>query len=68
MKKLFDSPKLELCEFVVAARLNGSGNQNAGAHSNAPQSPCSKVASNGINSCTIPSLANSSVGNASCSA
>jgi hypothetical protein len=64
MKAVFESPKLELCEFVVAARLNGSG--NGSAHSGAPQSPCSKVPSNGSNSCALPSLPNSSVGNVTC--
>lgn len=58
MKREFVSPKLELCEFVVAARLNGSS-PIGGAHDNSPNSACSKVASSGPNSCALPSLSNS---------
>lgn len=65
MKKEFESPRLEKCEFVVAARLEGSG-ITGGAHDNSPQSTCSKVASSGQNSCTKPSLPNSSGGTGTC--
>ena len=65
MKKKFEKPTLESCEFVVAARLEGSG-VLGGAHSNAPQSTCSKVASSGPNSCAAPSTSQSSIGNMSC--
>jgi len=64
MKKQFESPTLESYEFVVAARLEGSGTGDA--HSNSPGSTCSKVASNGGNSCTAPSLPNSNIGNVNC--
>lgn len=64
MKKKFESPKLDICEFVVAARLDVSG--LGAAHSGSPQSPCSKVPCNGGNSCTEPSLPNSNIGNVTC--
>lgn len=67
MKTIFESPKLELCEFVVAARLSGSGGFTiASMHSGAPQSPCSKVPCNGTLSCSMPSLPKSSIGNVTC--
>lgn len=66
MKKKYETPTIEGCEFAIAARLEGSGDIGQGAHSNSPQSPCLKVASNGINSCSIPSLASSAGGNLSC--
>ena len=66
MKKIFESPKLELCEFVVAARLSGSGNMTGGPHSNGQNSACSQGANNGPNSCALPSSPTSTGGNLSC--
>jgi len=68
MKKKFEKPELEICEYVVAARLLGSGNDDiiGGPHSNGQGSTCSKTASNGKNSCAIPSSPSSSGGNMPC--
>jgi hypothetical protein len=57
MKKVFESPKLELCEFVVAARLSGSGLGTG--HDNGQNSACSMVSSAGSNECDLPSNSNS---------
>ncbi len=62
MKKTYQSPEIEVCEFVVAARLDGSS-----GHSNsAPNSECGRVASNGPNACVSPNGPNSSTTNAAC--
>lgn len=65
MKKIFESPKLEMSEFVVAARLNGSGIIGI-AHDNGQNSVCSKVASQGQPACTDPSFRNSGNTTKSC--
>jgi len=65
MKKKFEKPTLETCEFVVAARLEGSGVMGIG-HSNGQKSVCNQVASNGNFSCAPPSTSQSSIGNSSC--
>lgn len=62
MKKKFEKPTLETCEFAVAARLEGSGT----AHSAGQGSLCSQVASNGSNTCAQPSVDKSSIGNNAC--
>lgn len=62
MKKKFEKPSLETCEFAVAARLEGSGT----AHSNGQGSACSQVASSGSNTCAKPSVDKSCVGNDAC--
>lgn len=64
MKKKFESPTIETCEFVVAARLEGSS-----GHSNSrPNSECGMVASNGPNACVPPVGRNSGSNNSACQA
>lgn len=58
MKKIFESPKLELCEFVVAARLNGSGLGTG--HDHGQGTACSMTSSMGRSSCDETSNRNSS--------
>lgn len=65
MKKLYESPTLELCEFVVAARLNGSG--IGIGHSKGQPSKCTFTASNAPDACAPPSTRNSGGGNQACS-
>lgn len=65
MKKKFEKPTLESSEFVVAARLEGSGSLGSG-HSNGMSTGCIMGANNGPNACVPPSSPNSGVGNSSC--
>ena len=64
MKKLYESPTLELCEFVVAARLSGSG--IGIGHSKGQPSGCTFTASSAPDACAPPSSPNSSGGNNAC--
>jgi hypothetical protein len=67
MKETFESPKVEACEFIVAARLDGSAFGITGiAHSASPGGGCSLTGSAGIKSCDVPSSPNSAGGNKSC--
>lgn len=64
MKKKYVNPTMEKCEYVVAARLEGS---SIGiAHSAAPSSDCTKTASQGTKKCAEPSVSQSNIGNTSC--
>lgn len=62
MKKKFEKPTLETCEFAVAARLEGSGT----AHSNGQGSLCSQTAANNTTACAQPSVEKSNIGNNAC--
>lgn len=64
MKKNFEKPSIEKCEFMVAARLDVSGGGTA--HSAGQGSACTKTASNGSKSCALPAVKNSGSQNSAC--
>lgn len=62
MKKHFERPSFESCEFVVAARLQNSGGPLLGgiAHdAGNGGAPCTLTASNGAKACAATSTKNS---------
>lgn len=65
MKKKYEKPDIEFSEFVVAARLEGSG-FIGGPHSAGVGSTCTQTASQGEKKCAPPSLPSSEISNYNC--